>query len=162
MKQNLKQSQILVALWLRLSLNFLFQLIGCAEPIYYRWTSDAGRSCFYQCQSKYFQCNAYCNANYSCADNCNLMQHSCYASCPDLYIVPTEKDVSPSSQKPIERPVIQDCKYGYRKDQTTNKCEEIFLPSHSHLNPSGNDFECNSGYKRDEVVNVCDKESTVK
>ena len=77
-------------------------LAGCApippNAAQWRYTSDVGRQCFYQCQSMQARCAAYCppewapngawapvsNGTWACRASCNNALDSCWRGCPDL------------------------------------------------------------------------------
>ena len=79
----------------------MFGMTGCGKT--YRWSSLAGKQCFYQCQAENNRClsgcNRYCNNNVncnlnnlSCTLNCKSYGENCLAACPDLEeVVNTQK-----------------------------------------------------------------------
>jgi hypothetical protein len=69
-----------VAGWL-LSLACL--LSGCSAA-QYRWSSDLGRRCFYDCKSSFYQCRAHCFGDLFCSLDCESAEEACFAACPDL------------------------------------------------------------------------------
>jgi hypothetical protein len=61
---------------------------GCAGTRY-RWTSQAGRDCFWSCQNIVNTCSASCGGpslalNLICAGGCTNQGKECASSCPDL------------------------------------------------------------------------------
>jgi hypothetical protein len=67
-------------------LAFVLLLVGCFPA--YRWTSEAGRACFYDCQRGRYLCMAGCgslgNACAILAYGCRRDEQGCLASCPDV------------------------------------------------------------------------------
>jgi hypothetical protein len=73
----MKQLAVIVSLILTVTVG------GCARRMY-RWNSDVGQRCFYECKSRFHQCNAYCFGNLGCQFSCDSAEEACMAACPDL------------------------------------------------------------------------------
>ncbi len=66
-----------------LFLVLIAAVLGCAGR-FYHWNSEVGQRCFYQCKSRFHQCNAYCFGNWGCELSCDSAEAACMAACPDL------------------------------------------------------------------------------
>ncbi len=82
-----------------LSATAVMSMAGCSQQ-QFKWSSERGRECFYDCQRGRYQCNASCYYDPFCRSSCSDDEATCMSSCPDVSRVEQPRRGKPDFAKP--------------------------------------------------------------